>query len=111
MRATTLSLNLLLATVLAALAAYYAFTTIRVGGIHSSNLTSAQIIRQRCPIRLVQPEWVSSQPDMLMNWLMAETRARLGLVGVVWLGGVNIIVWRHLKSRKNIHPANDEVCG
>src|SRR5262245_10007569 len=105
MRAASLLTNLLLVTVLAVLAVYYAITTIRIGGIHSSNWTDADLIRDRCPIRLVQPEWVSSQPDTLMNWLVAEMRARCGVVAALWLSGVSIILWRYLRKRKNTHAA------
>ena len=99
MRAT-LSLNLLTATALALVAGYYAIFTIQVGGIYSSNWTDTDLIRERCPIRLIQPEWVSSQPDTLLNWCVAETKARLGLIAVFWMGCVTVLVWRHLKNKK-----------
>ena len=60
--------------------AYYAIGRVNVNGIHSTDVTDAGGIRQRCPIRLLRPEWVSSQPDILVSWLVAETIARLGLV-------------------------------
>ncbi len=99
-----LSINLFTITILAVVAGYYAiFTMSIVGIIHSANWTDADIIRHRCPIRLIQPEWVSSQPDTLMNWCVAEIRARLGLIAALWLGSVSTIVWRYLKKRKNTH--------
>ena len=104
MRALLL-LKLLLITVAAVASAYYAIGSVNVGGIHSSSLTDADLIRQRCPIRLVQPEWVSSQPDTLMNWLVAETIAREGLVTALWLGSLSIVVWQYFRKRRDTHAA------
>ena len=98
-----LSINLFTITVLAVVAGYYAIFTMSIVGIYSTNLTAADIMRHRCPIRLIQPEWVSSQPDTLMNWCVAEIRARLGFIAALWLGSVSTIVWRYLKKRKNTH--------
>ena len=95
-----LSLNLLTVTALAFVAGYYAVFTLNISGIYSSNLTDADLIRARCPIRLVQPEWVSNQPDTLMNWCVAEMKARLILVLVLWLISVACLVWRYLKKRE-----------
>src|SRR6185503_9208788 len=75
-----LSLNLFSATVLALGAGYYAIFAIQISGIYSSNWTDADLIRDRCPFRLIQPEWVSSQPDTVLNWLGAEIKARLSLI-------------------------------
>jgi hypothetical protein len=104
MRAS-LPLNLLTATALAFVAGYYAIFTIRVGGIHSSSWTDADLIRDRCPVRLIQPEWVSSQPDTLMSWCVAEMGARFGLIATLWLVSVIFLVWRHRRNRKHIHAA------
>src|SRR5207244_8195884 len=98
-----LSINLFTITVLAVVAGYYAIFTMSIVGIHSSNWTDADTIRHCCPIRLIQPEWVSSQPDTLMNWCVAEIKARLGLIAALWLGSVSTMSWRYLKKRKNTH--------
>ncbi|MGD1087200.1 MAG: hypothetical protein ABR955_00530 [Verrucomicrobiota bacterium] len=60
--------------------------------ISSIGSTEAEIIRRHCPIRLIQPEWVNSQPDLLLNWTLVETKARLALVAVLWLCGISVIV-------------------
>ena len=60
----------------------------------SPGASDADIVRQYWPDRLVQPEWVSTTPDRLMNWHLAETVARLGVVAALWLavaGGVGLI--------------------
>ena len=105
MRTPLLSVNLLLSTVMALVTAYYAVFSISLGGIHSANWTDAELIRHRCPIRLIQPEWVSSHPDTLLNWLQAESIARLGFIATLWLGGVGILLRQHQKRRKNTHGA------
>jgi hypothetical protein len=105
MRALQLSLNVLLITVAAVGAFYYAIATVNVSGIHSTGWTDAQLIRERCHFRLVQPEWVSSQPDTLMNWIVAETRARLGVVAILWFGSLTIIIWNFVRHRKDTHAA------
>src|SRR5216117_2735506 len=103
MRAATVTGKLLLITIAAMAAAYFATGTVNVSGIRPSNWTAADIIRHRCPIRLVKLEWVegSTQPDTVMNWPVAETYARLGLVGFLWLGSSVIIVWRFAMSRND----------
>ena len=95
----SLSFRLFLATVAAAIAAFCA-CQIAVGGIHSTNTTEADLIRRCCSIRLIQPEWVSSQPDLILNWAMAEIKARLALIMVLWLASVSLIVHFCLKARK-----------
>jgi len=97
-----LSLKLLTVTALAFVAVYYAVFTLNISGIYSSNWTDADLIRARCPIRLVQPEWVSSQPDTLMNWCVTEMRVRLILILALWLISVAFLVWPYLKKRKAV---------
>jgi hypothetical protein len=53
----------------------------------STGSSAADIIRQYWPHRLVEPEWVSTTPDRLINWHLRETVARLGVVAVLWLLG------------------------
>ncbi len=77
MRAAFLYKTVLI-TLAAVAVAYYAIATLDVSGIYSKSWTDADLIRHRCPIRLVQPEWVSSQPDTLMNWVIAEMRTKTG---------------------------------
>ena len=100
-----LSLNLFTATALALVAGYYAILSIQIGGIYSSNWTDADLIRDRCPFRLIQPEWVSSQPDTLLNWFGAEIKARLGLIVVLWFVSGTILGWRHLKKQEELETS------
>src|SRR5688500_15638052 len=89
---TPLITKLLFATTLALIGAYFAITTVRVGGIANTNWTETDLIRDRAPIRLVQPEWVSNTPDKIMNWVVAETCARLGLILTLWVVSLILIV-------------------
>jgi len=93
-----LAVNLTLVTLLAFVTGYYAIFTIQLSGLHSTSETEADIIRQRCPVRLIQPEWVSSQPDRMMNWWRAEIQARFGLIALLWLTAIAILIWRYLKK-------------
>jgi hypothetical protein len=79
---------LLLITASALMAAYYAIATINLNGIYPSNWTEAQLIHDRCRLRLVQPEWVSSNSGITINWMIAETKARVAVIAILWLGGV-----------------------
>ena len=56
-----------------------------VSYLTSPGTSDANIIRQYWPNRLVQPEWVSTTPDRLINWHVTEAAARLGVVAVSWL--------------------------
>jgi hypothetical protein len=56
--------------------------------VYMSDLTEAQFIRSRFHLRLIQPEWVSTNGSVLMNWIVAETKARLGAIAFFWLCAV-----------------------
>ena len=62
-----------------------------MNGVYMSNLTDAQLIRSRFHLRLVQPEWVSSNGSVLMNWIIAETKARLAVIGIFWVAALSFI--------------------
>jgi hypothetical protein len=78
-----LLLKLSAVTVVAFAVWIFALVTIRIGGIHSTNVSDAEIIRAQNPVRLVSPDWVSPRGDMFA-WLQAETRARFVFVVVLW---------------------------
>ena len=75
-------------TVVALALAYLAIAAVNPGGIYMSDVTEAQIVRKCCRVRLVQPEWVSSNGSVLMNWCVAETYARLAVIAIFWLAAV-----------------------
>jgi hypothetical protein len=97
MRALILVLKLLLVTFAAMGSAYYAIGSVNISGITSNNFTAADIIRERCPVHLVRPEWVpgKDQGDMLLSWTVIEIKARLIILLILWMLGVTAIVWRY----------------
>jgi hypothetical protein len=97
-----LFINVLTITLLALAASYYAILSINLNGIYSADWTDAELIRHRCSFRLIQPEWVSSKPDTVMNWIRAEINTRIGVIAGLWLASLGIIIWRHLKPSKSI---------
>jgi hypothetical protein len=60
------------------------------------------IIRRVMPHHLIKPEWVTPMPDgeLTAPWLIAETKVRMSIIGVGWLGCV-IGVWTRKKRRAN----------
>jgi hypothetical protein len=75
-------------TVVSLALAYFAIGAVSPGGFYMGDVTEAQIVRKCCRVRLVQPEWVSSNPSTLLNWCVAETYARLAVIAIFWLGAV-----------------------
>jgi hypothetical protein len=89
-----LALKLLLITIAAILVDYVAISTVNINGIYSSGTPDIDRIKQRCPVRLVQPEWVNPGWDLIINWTVAEIKARIGLVSMLWLCGMAVIIYR-----------------
>jgi hypothetical protein len=60
------------------------------------------IVRRVMPHHLVKPEWVTPMPDgeLTAPWLIAETKVRMSIIGVGWLGCV-VGVWTRKKRRAN----------
>jgi hypothetical protein len=48
-------------------------------GVHSPEWTYADLVRDRYPVRLVNPDWL----DDANEWAMMECRARRALIGGV----------------------------
>ena len=65
-----LSLKLVVVTLVAFGIWIFAAVTIRIGGIRSTDVSQAEIIRAQNPVRLVSPDWVSPRGD-LFAWLEA----------------------------------------
>ena|ERR1035438_3106173 len=107
MKVPTLILTALLLTVTAAAGAWYAIGSVNVSGLVPTNFTAAQVIKERCPVHLVRPEWITGkdQMDVLLNWPVAEIKARLTVLLVVWLLGVGALVRLSAPSQRHEHQA------
>jgi hypothetical protein len=103
MRKLVLLPKVVLVTGIACVGAWWAVGSINLSGIYPSSWTEAQLIRHRCRVRLVQPEWVSANPDALMDWMIAETKARLGAVAVLWAVGIGFVIVTG--TRENQHES------
>jgi hypothetical protein len=71
-------------------------------GFYPTNWTDAQLIRNRFHVRLVQPEWVSSNGSILMNWVIAETKARLIVIAIFWLCAVIFAIRYEMGGNENV---------
>ena len=103
MRLTTLVLLLTAITVTALAAAQYSIVSINLSGLSSMGETVANRIRQRCPVRLVQPEWIVSESDGLEGmdkWIFTEIKARFCMITFSWLVGVSLATWYYARKRK-----------
>ena len=87
-----------------------------MAGLRNYNVNTAQFIRERNSIILVPPEWISGgtkgmeDSDAWWRWVIAESKARCGLVFILWLTGMSLLIRRHLRRRKEAlpveHPSN-----
>lgn len=105
MKACLFTLNFLLATGGAVAAAWFAIASISLSGLLPTNWTAADVIRQRCPMHPVRPEWIrrTDQADILFAWAVTETRARVALVCALWLTVLGVLAWHTLLRRKHEH--------
>jgi hypothetical protein len=95
-------LLILAITVVALVVADYVIGAVNPSGIHGTDETDAQIIRYRCHVRLVQPEWVSSSGSVLMDWVVAETKARLAVIALFWLCAVIFTIRYEMCGDENV---------
>ena len=88
-------------TVAAVVADYYALTSLNVSGLMPAHFVAAEVVRTRCPFHLVPVEWVSGpdQITILNHWNVAEIRARLTLVLVMWVAAMSLLVWRYFRAQ------------
>jgi len=89
-------------TAVALVIASYVIGAINPGGLHPTSWTDAQLIRDRCHVRLIQPEWVSSKGSVLMNWIIAETKARLAVIGIFWVAALSFIARYEMCGNENV---------
>jgi hypothetical protein len=90
-------------TLFAMAVCFFAVVTIQIGGfggIQPAGLADAEFIRARNRVRLVSPDWVSPEGD-LFEWMQAEMRARVRVIGVIWFGAIVIMTVKHL-GRKTL---------
>jgi hypothetical protein len=66
--------------------------------LYPADWTDADLIRHIWRFRLVEPQWVSTPPD-LWRWSLTETLARLIVVNVIWLT-TRIILKRYFVLRR-----------
>ena len=99
MKAKALALKAVLTTGAALAVAWYAIASVNVSGLVNSNWTAEDIVRRRCPLHLIRPEWIrgTDQGDILFSWTATETRARLALVCALWVGAIAALGWRALR--------------
>jgi hypothetical protein len=107
MRTPCLILKVLLVTVAEVTAAYFAIASVNVSGLVSTNFSAADVIRKRCPLHLVQPEWVAGtdQVDILLRWPITETKARLAVLLVLWVLSVSIFAVQFRRRQRLGHTA------
>jgi len=86
----------------AATAAWCAVASIQISGILPSIWSAADVIRTHCPVHLVSSEWIrgGDQASILFSWATAELRARLLLVGALWLFAVGALFHRAFQRRQ-----------
>jgi len=104
MRAALL-FKLCVVTGAAVAAAYYAIASIDLSGLMASDFTAADVIRERCPVHLVKPGWIvgNDQFDILFRWNVAEIKARLAILLLLWILIVSAFVWQYLRRQRNEH--------
>jgi len=96
------ALLILAITVVALVVADYVVGAVNPSGIHGTDETDARIIRNRCHLRLIQPEWVSSNGSLLTNWVIAETKARLAVIALFWLCAIGFVIRNEFVGNENV---------
>lgn len=86
-------LPIILITLLAILIAYFLGFP-NMSGISPVDLTDIERINNRYPLHIVNPEFVSPEEGdtILFKWCVAEAKARLALILIVWLISVIILI-------------------
>jgi uncharacterized membrane protein YqjE len=107
MRFSVLTLKVVLLSVVASvIAGFSVFSLTRIGwfvfGL-PEDVTAAAYIREHYPIHFVRPEWVTGadQLDILIFWTVAEIKARVTVMLVLWILFVSFFVWQHYKRRRH----------
>jgi hypothetical protein len=103
MKTPTFIVTVLLVTFLATAGAWYAIGSVNISGLVPTNLVAAQVIKQRCPVHLVRPEWIAGkdQTDILLNWPIAEIKARLTLLFIMWLLGLGGLFFLSARNQRH----------
>jgi hypothetical protein len=95
-------IKLILVTAVAVAVAFYAFASAHIRGLTPLSFKAVQIIRQRCPAHLVNPDSITGadQSEILARWSEAEVKARMALLSFLWLVTISGMVWSHGKKIK-----------
>ena len=95
--------KILLSMIAGVAAAYYAVGSVQISGIVNYDFTAAAVIRERCPIHLVKPAWISGtdQGDILIHWCFAETQVRVVVLLVLWALIVSGLLWQYFRRRRH----------
>ena len=63
----------------------------------------ASRIRQIVPYHLVNPDWIKPKDgDLSMPWIIAEMKARIAVIGIIWAGLIVVIWWSARRQRIKI---------
>jgi len=87
---------IVIAAVVALVTARSTAFLMRLNGLAVAD-TEAGHIRQRYPLRLIQPEWVV-QDNLTINWVVAEMKARLIGILIAWAVTVVALVWKFKRA-------------
>ena len=103
MRPALLTLKVVFLTVAVLVLGWFGLGSLPHIGAISHGFTASAFIRERHPFHLVRPEWITGkdQWDILIAWLLAETKARVVTLLILWILGSAFFVWRHLRRRRH----------
>jgi hypothetical protein len=104
---------LLTIVALAAVAWVFLCTGSNMTGLRDYNANTVQLIRERNRLFLIRPEWLAGDAnaggenlDLEWRWVMAEARARCGVVFVLWAAAKSLLIWRYRRRRTQSLPAD-----
>ena len=104
MKVNWFHLGVILPTLTAGVVAWFwgiAPMTAAPQGTYNSSWTESDLIRDRYPHHLVDPDRIAtnSSGDVIIPWTIAETMARVSVIGVCWLAAL-IVVFAYGRPRK-----------
>lgn len=89
-----------------AVAGYKLVGSVSHWGLGPGGLKGAESVRHFHWFRLVRPESVGgSDMDLVLNWAIAELRARIYLALCLWVAGIIVLFWRYFKNDRTLGAA------